>query len=81
MIRSSFEEGRAAGFLGLGRAANPYRKGMGGFIPYAIEEYASDWDSGYIAGTLLAKRTPGRLPQASGRLSIPARSSLWIQSC
>lgn len=57
-MRSSFEEGRSAGYLGVGRDKNPYRKGdlvaMRQQVP-ALDEYASDWDSGHAAGEQLAR--------------------------
>ena len=57
-MRSSFEEGKSAGYLGIGCGKNPYRKGdrvaMRTVMP-ALDEYASDWDSGYVAGERLAR--------------------------
>ena len=45
-IKTPFEEGESAGFLGEPRASNPYLKGLEG--PHL--EWAEQWNNGYMAG-------------------------------
>ncbi len=53
-MRTSFDEGKSAGYVGVAREKNPYRKGVAPLLP-AVAEYASDWDSGHAAGEALAR--------------------------
>jgi hypothetical protein len=77
-MRSSFAEGKAAGYFGIGRHRNPYRKGdpvlMRTQVP-ALDEYASDWDSGYVDGEALALRESNALDKALCNLGGLFRSA------
>jgi hypothetical protein len=59
-MKSSFEEGRSAGFLEIGRGRNPYRKPEPLMSELRlqlpdIDQLASDWDSGYVDGEALGR--------------------------
>ena len=47
-----FDEGRSAGYFGIGREKNPYRKG---WQEPLTEHYADGWDAGYAAGEQMAE--------------------------
>lgn len=60
-MRSSFSEGKAAGYFGSGRKNNPYRKVFDlQFEMVAIDEYTSDWESGYVAGEIAVREAIAR---------------------
>lgn len=46
---TSYEEGHIAGFVGIGRDKNPYRKGIPNTVP-EVERHVADWEAGYTAG-------------------------------
>ena len=53
-MRTPFDEGDSAGYLGrLTKADNPYRKGLG-LVPAEIIEAAAEWDRGFDAGVAYA---------------------------
>ena len=52
---SIFKVGKHAGYSGQPRSTNPYRKGIPGMSP-AIDEMATAWENGHIAGSQQAFR-------------------------
>ena len=53
-IRTPYSEGHHAGYQGVARADNPYRKGIPGSVP-AVDALARAWDDGWYDGDMLAK--------------------------
>ncbi len=56
MTTAAFYDGKAAGYFGVAREQNPYRKGWArlGHGDIATLEAAMQWDFGYDAGAELA---------------------------
>lgn len=52
-MRTPFDEGNTAGFLGKPKAGNPYRKGIS--MPTEIQQAADEWDRGHDTGVDDAK--------------------------
>jgi hypothetical protein len=48
-MRTPFDEGATAGYVGIDRAGNPYRKGAAPLAP-EVAVLASEWDRGYAKG-------------------------------
>ena len=53
-IRTPYSEGHHAGYQGVARVDNPYRKGIAGSVP-AVDSLAQAWDDGWYDGDALAK--------------------------